>query len=154
MLYLIRHADAVVGPIDEQRYLSSYGKNQVNALGVLFQKKQINKPNEVWHSTLLRAKQTAEGLCKKLAWNITILEKEDLKPEDDWATILKAIKSEDKDIAIVGHNPFLECFAASLLENKSIVFEKASCLVLEKVNGKSPTKWAVITQFSADSLNT
>lgn len=153
MLYLIRHADAVIGPIDEQRFLSSYGNAQVKALGAFIKKKGIKKPDELWHSTLVRAKQTAIGLCEEIGWNIPILETEDLKPDDDYSIILKKLKSETRDIAIVGHNPYLECLASRLLKNESVVFEKASCLILERISSESLVEWKMITQFSADSLN-
>jgi phosphohistidine phosphatase len=152
MLYLIRHADAVTGPIDEQRYLSTYGEAQVKALGAVIKKKEMKKPDVLWHSTLLRAKQTALRLCKESEWNIPILETDDLKPDDDCSIIFKKLKSETRHIAIVGHNPFLECLSSRLLKNESVVFEKAACLILEK-NGNEPLiEWKIITHFSADSL--
>jgi|GEM_PF-378901 phosphohistidine phosphatase len=156
MLYIIRHADAVSGPVDAKRRLSTYGHSQVKALGNYLKQTEIAAPEEVWHSTLVRAKETAVELCNSLGWVVPIIERDDLKPEDDPFTIARMIGKETKLIAIVGHNPFLEFLATVLIRGvptpEAIVMDKASFLILEKKECAKLNRWSVVSQVTADNF--
>ena len=156
MLYLIRHADAVSGPVDAKRQLSAHGHAQVKALSLYLKKAQVLVPDEIWHSSLLRAKETASGLCDHLAWSVPLVETEDLRPEDDPLIIARKIKKETKHIAVVGHNPYLEFLATVLTTGtptpEVIIMEKASFIVLGKIRKNELGGWAMISHINADLL--
>ena len=59
MLFLIRHADALDGDIDAERPLSPKGLKQVRHLARFLKESASVEVREVWHSPLVRARETA-----------------------------------------------------------------------------------------------
>ena len=69
MVFLVHHADAVSPDVDAQRPLSERGRMQAERLAAESARRGV-KPEVVWHSGKLRARQTAEALwraCNPLA---------------------------------------------------------------------------------------
>jgi phosphohistidine phosphatase len=65
------------------------------------------RPDVVWHSGKLRARQTAEAFwraCNPLA---AFSAARDLQPDDPPAWILNQIRAENRDVLIAGHMPHL-----------------------------------------------
>src|SRR5476649_1656074 len=79
-LYLIRHAHALDAPDDFSRPLSSRGRAQVESLARHCRAHDLLHPAEVWHSPLLRARQTAQGLAAALGWKVLFQETDLLEP--------------------------------------------------------------------------
>lgn len=64
-IWLIRHAQAAVGPsrMDADHHLTRLGKAQAHRLGRELARQQI-KPARIWHSTMTRARETAQILAR------------------------------------------------------------------------------------------
>jgi len=120
VIYLVRHGDAVQAQVDPARPLSPKGRAEVEATARALLKEGA-KIDEIWHSTKLRARQTAEIIGQILGVR-KILEKEGLKPNDDPAPIAEILKHIPKTILIAGHMPFLADLSA-LLGKKVAGFE-------------------------------
>jgi phosphohistidine phosphatase len=82
-LYLIRHAHAVAADDDAERPLSKKGREQVKRLADFLRTSDAFRPEEIWHSPLLRSQQTARLLAKKLHLPVPLIEVAGLEPEDD-----------------------------------------------------------------------
>ncbi|MFT3868178.1 MAG: histidine phosphatase family protein [Nibricoccus sp.] len=119
-LYLVRHAHAVDEEENRKRPLSERGRTQVRALAAFFNNNQLFTPAHVWHSPLLRARETAELLLNGLASDAALVETPDLLPEDDPVLIANRIQAINTaiNIALVGHQPHLGALVTLLLRGK------------------------------------
>lgn len=112
IIYLVRHGEAVAEEVDPSRPLTEKGKAEVEATAQDLKEKGA-RIDEIWHSTKLRAKQTAEIIARIL--NISkVIEKEGLKPNDNVTPIASLIRHIRKTILIAGHSPFLPKLASLL----------------------------------------
>lgn len=138
-LYLLRHAEAAPGIPDEDRPLTSKGFRQVEALATFLREKAAFSPEDIWHSGLKRAEQTAQGLMHGLSLTVPSQLTNGLSPNAPVEPIARRLKLLTKNTLIVGHNPFLERLATVLLEAHGEApvchMQKASLIALEKVEG-------------------
>jgi phosphohistidine phosphatase len=107
MLFLVHHADAVAADVDAQRPLSASGRVHVERLAVESAAKGV-KPQAIWHSGKLRARQTAEAFlrtCNPLAEFSAI---RGLQPTDPPQMIEDQLRGEIRDVMLVGHMPNVE----------------------------------------------
>jgi phosphohistidine phosphatase len=113
-LYLIHHGDAVGPDVDPRRPLSPEGAAHVERIAA---KAAANgaKPQIVWHSGKLRAKQTAEGLWRACNALAEFSATRDLQPDDPPQWIRDRLRGETRDIAIAGHFPHLPRLLSLLL---------------------------------------
>lgn len=136
-LYLIQHGEAKPEKIDPARGLTD--KGIADATKVAEFSKNI-KVAEIWHSTKLRAKQTAEIFAKALGKQA--IEQEGLKPNDPVSPIVKEI---DRDLMIVGHLPFMEKISSLLItgseDNQPVIFQQAGIVCLENTDSKWGLSW-------------
>jgi len=137
-LYLVRHAHAVPMQNDSQRTLSDRGRAQVRSLAGFFRRNGLFTPAFVWHSPLIRARETAELFLIGLGSEAALVETPGLLPEDDpndMANRLNAITSA-VNLALVGHEPHLSALASLLVRGKSepalFDFKKGSVLALDR----------------------
>ena len=105
-LFLVHHGVAVGPEEDPRRPLSAVGL--ANAARVAAKAAALGaKPDVVWHSGKLRAKQTAQEFwraCNALAeFGAT----KDLQPDDPPQWMRDRLRAEARDIAIAGHFPHL-----------------------------------------------
>jgi len=144
-LYLIRHGEAVSVETDPSRPLSEAGRSQVYKLAGFLRGSEINI-DEIWVSDKLRAKQTAEMIAKETSVK-KVLEKSGLSPNDHIVDILEAVYRSDKDIAIVGHLPFLSKLLSQILtsnEDYDIVkFDEAGAVCLQRGEIEWQISWVV-----------
>jgi len=118
-LLLMRHGEAYHSFQDPQRPLTDSGKeNTLRICSCL--KEHLKEVKEIWHSPILRARESAQAL-KKVMGDVKVSTREmpELKPNGD----VKFVASEVNDffqtqesLFIVGHLPFLPVFASYLLE--------------------------------------
>ncbi len=139
-LYLVRHAHAAPMQNDSLRPLSDRGRAQVRALAGFFRRNGLFTPAYVWHSPLVRARETAELFLIGLACEAALVETPGLLPEDDpndMANRLNAFTTAI-NIALVGHEPHLSALATLLVRGKPTPplfdFRKGSILTLERTN--------------------
>jgi phosphohistidine phosphatase len=133
-LWIIRHGHAVSGGADASRELSARGFQQAEALGRFFRHLQLEPPDEIWHSQLVRARQTAEAIRDTAAWASPTREVEGLLPSDD-PTALADRFGQLARLVLVGHNPHLERLASWLIagetEAEAFVMKTGTCICLE-----------------------
>ena len=112
LIYLVRHGEAVAEEVDPARPLTEKGRAEVEATAHEL-KAEGARIDEIWHSTKLRAKQTAEIIARVL--NVSkVIEKDGLKPNDPVAPIAKLLRQSSKTILIAGHLPFIPKLASLL----------------------------------------
>ncbi|HUR57242.1 MAG TPA: histidine phosphatase family protein [Opitutaceae bacterium] len=152
MLYLVRHAHAIDGEVDPARPLSERGQKQVAALARFLGPSGAFRPEEMWHSPLVRSRETAHSLALLLKMPLPLREMPDLRPEDDPAATMRRLRLVRRPLAIVGHEPHLSALASLLVtgetEPPAFVFKKCTALMLEP-NGDA---WLVRWQISPELL--
>jgi phosphohistidine phosphatase len=155
-LYLIRHAHAVAADDDTERPLSKKGREQVKRLADFLQASGAFRPEEIWHSPLLRSHQTAKLLAKRLGLHAPLIEIAGLEPEDDPRATVLRVKSLKRLVAIVGHEPHLSALASQLIAKtpamSAFVLRKSSLLALERARGGRDSRWLVRWQVSPELL--
>ena len=124
-IYLIQHAESVPEKEDPARPLSDEGKATMEKVAALAARLKI-KPDFIFHSEKLRAKQTAEILARQSRSYRTSFERDrgwaHLDPAAPVAGWLKEQTAKGlAGLAIVGHLPFLDRLASLLItENESL----------------------------------
>jgi phosphohistidine phosphatase len=112
IVFLVRHGEALPEEKDPSRPLTEKGRAEVEAAAQAL-KAEVAVIDEIWHSSKLRAKQTAEIIASVL--NIkNVIEKEGLKPNDPVAPIAELIRRSNKTLLLAGHLPFLSKLASFL----------------------------------------
>ena len=106
MLFLLHHADAVDPLVDPQRPLSDLGRRHADDLAARAQGRGA-KPDVIWHSGKLRARQTAEPVwraCNPLA---EFSAARGLQPDDPPEWIGDTVNGDPRNIMLVGHMPHM-----------------------------------------------
>jgi phosphohistidine phosphatase len=134
-LYLVQHGDAKKEEEDRARPLSEKGLRDITRVASYISQLDI-KIYKIFHSTKLRARQTAEVLSGNLNPVKGMSEVDGLSPLDDpdiWAGRLKDVPD---DIILVGHLPHLTRLASVLLcgdsGRNSVSFRMAGVVCLMK----------------------
>jgi phosphohistidine phosphatase len=151
-VYLVRHAHAVGADVDATRPLSPRGREQVLALADFLAPSGGFQPAEFWHSPLVRSRQTAELLARRLHLDVPRSLMPDLEPESDPRAAARRLKVATHAVAIVGHEPHLSALATLLIGGKAglpvFVMKKCSVLALEGID----VHWSVRWHISPDLL--
>jgi phosphohistidine phosphatase len=144
MILLVHHGDAVNPVVDPARPLSGRGLSEVArladeaaALGV--------KPDVIWHSGKLRARQTAEAFwraCNPLApFSAT----RGLLPDDPPIWMRDQLAGEARSIVVVGHMPhiprLLRLLVAGDADAVSVNFPQHGCVALEAEGDRWKEIW-------------
>ena len=112
-VYLVHHGVAVGPAEDPRRPLSAVGL--ANAARVATKAAALGaKPDVVWHSGKLRAKQTAQEFWRACNALAEFSVSKDLQPDDPPQWIRDRLRGESRDIAIAGHFPHLPRLLALL----------------------------------------
>ncbi|WP_309385920.1 phosphohistidine phosphatase SixA [Cerasicoccus frondis] len=136
-LFLLRHAEATYdAPTDQARELTPKGERSIDKLcGRLKAKEFANLP-ALHHSTLVRARQTAELFRDGLQLDVPLKEMPGLAPMDDPLALSDWLHEGGEDRMLVGHNPHLSILASWLLTGNAftdcIDFKKTGLLCLER----------------------
>jgi phosphohistidine phosphatase len=119
-LYLIRHAHAAAADDDSLRPLSERGREECSRLVAFFQRNGALRPAQLWHSPLVRARETARLLADGLKLDHALVETPGLLPEDSPSEIADRIGESDTidSLALVGHEPHLTALATLLVRGK------------------------------------
>lgn len=144
-LYLIRHAQAGEAPDDFSRTLTPGGKAQIASLVRHFRAHDVLRPEEVWHSPLVRARETAERLGTGLGWRMPFVQTEILEPETDPQAVVKRIQTVTHSLALVAHEPLLSALGTLLVRGSpwplAFVMRTADVLALEPAEPGQPGRW-------------
>jgi phosphohistidine phosphatase len=107
MIFLVHHGDAVGPEIDPMRPLSERGRAAVLLVADEAARRGV-KPDAIWHSGKLRARQTAEAFWKVCDPFATFTAERALQPADPPEWIRDRLVGEARDLMLVGHMPHLE----------------------------------------------
>lgn len=144
-LFLIRHAAAEDATPDESRRLTRSGRADARALGVFLRKSGAFTPDEIWHSTLVRARETAGLIAAELRKAPAPVEVAGLAPEDDPAAFARRLRAGAESIAVVGHQPFLGALASLLVtgaaEPPRFAVRKCAVIALEGTGRSWIVRW-------------
>jgi phosphohistidine phosphatase len=141
-LYLARHGDAEIPGIDPKRPLSELGRHQVENLAALLTRQNVYI-EQVYHSGILRAAQTAEILGTAMkSRDVSMLE--GLHPGDPVDSVGHMVADFTRETLLVGHLPFMGRMASWLVLGHSqrdvVLFDTATLACLMYVGGDH---WAV-----------
>ena len=144
MLYLVHHGDAVGPDVNPMRPLSDRGREHVEALA-RFAAANGAKPDVVWHSGKLRARQTAEAFWRHCNALATFAAAHGLQPTDPTTWIADAVAAERCDVMLVGHFPHLPRLLGSLLSGRPEAapadFPLHGIVALEQSGGRWVEVW-------------
>jgi phosphohistidine phosphatase len=105
-LFLVHHAEAVGPEVDTRRPLSTLGEAQA-AHAADEAAARGARPDVVWHSGKLRARQTAQAFWRACNALAEFKASSDLQPDDPPSRIRDRLRGETRDILIAGHFPHL-----------------------------------------------
>lgn len=152
--YLVRHAHALSGAEDSERRLSPKGIEEARRLGEFLRTASIS-PEQIWHSPLTRAKETAHILAESLAATERLHEAEGLVPEDEPRLMAERLRREERSVLLVGHDPHISALATLLVggipARPLVEFSKGTALCLERLD--VGLDWRLSWLVSPDVLN-
>ena len=105
-LYLVRHGEAVSETVDPERPLTPSGRAEVERVARMAAAKHV-QVSALFHSGILRAKQTAEILAEQLPFTGDVEPLSGLLPQDDPAIAKAELEAAESPIMLVGHLPHL-----------------------------------------------
>lgn len=151
-LYLVRHGSALPSTMDPERPLSDLGRRQAERLADFLVTAGVHV-EEIWHSSKVRACETARILHDRGGIGGILSEVPGLLPSDSIEAIAKQLDAIDEHICLVSHLPFIAYLAAALTSASAhgpeFMFDTCSMLCLERA-GKGA--WAVRWLVSPDLL--
>ena len=137
-LYLVRHGEAISDEIDDKRPLSERGIEEVKKV-TRFLQESCAEVDAIYHSTKLRARQTAEILREGLQFKKSLIEKAGLTPNDPVRFIANFVDEQKGEVMIVGHMPFMGALVSLLVtgeDNKNLVrFPTGGVTILKREDG-------------------
>lgn len=147
-LYLVRHGAALANAMDSDRSLSELGQQQVSQLADYFAQ-HCPQPLDIFHSGILRARQTAESIARQVQVN-TLQAIAGLQPQDVTSPILLNIAAWQRDTVLVGHLPYMQILLDDLVGEAglSIEFSPATAVCLTQIG----QHWQILWQFSPSPL--
>jgi phosphohistidine phosphatase len=114
MIYLVHHGEAVGPEVDPMRPLSDRGRGAVLLLADEAARRGA-KPECIWHSGKVRARQTAEACWKVCNPFARLSAERGLQPTDPPAWMYERLSGETREIMLVGHMPNLPRLLRMLL---------------------------------------
>jgi len=132
-IYLVQHADAKSDQEDPLRPLSAKGREDITRVSAYLS--QLNIPvSKIFHSTKVRAKQTAEILFEHLKPAKGVSEADGLSPLDAPALWAERFKELPDGVVLIGHLPHLARLTYLLLcgdiDKKIVSFRMAGIVCL------------------------
>ena len=145
LLVLVHRGDAVGPDVDPMRPLSSVGRAATERLAVLAAQRGV-KPDVIWHSGKLRARQTADAFWKACNPFAPITAERGLLPDDPPQWIRDRLIGETRGVLIAGHMPYLPRLLALLTSaNEGASFPLHGCVALESEGDRWKEVWRLET---------
>lgn len=133
-LFIVRHGQALDKATNPERPLSENGRAEVQKAADFLKGKVYCR--SIWHSTKLRAIQTAT-IFREADIGLDLIERGDLNPMDSVYPFVEEINKENEDLMIVGHLPFIFNLTSALLkvklEQPFIHFFSSDVVAMERV---------------------
>lgn len=112
-LFIMRHGEAGWHTQDQQRELTDVGRKQVARVAARLAEHH-SRPEIIWCSPLIRARQTAAIIAERL--NCPIAEKLFITPDDDPSRCLDALLSNTaSSLLLVSHMPLVGALTGLLV---------------------------------------
>jgi len=145
-LYLVRHADPKSEAEDPERSLSDLGERQADRVGKFALDAGV-KVNQIRHSGKKRAEETAEIIGKHLSPPKGVVAVSGITPMDDVVPAAEMLASEEDDVMLVGHLPFMNRLVSQLVfgipDCAAVDFPKAGMVCLIRETGGWTIDWFV-----------
>jgi phosphohistidine phosphatase len=145
-MYLVRHGEAVSAELDPERPLTRAGREEVERVAQMAAAKNIQVA-AVFHSGILRAKQTAEILAGHLRLTDKVQQLSGLLPQDDPAIAKAELQTAEQPLMLVGHLPHIGRLAALLIsgtaESEVVGFAPATVVCCRQGGSKWQIAWAL-----------
>jgi phosphohistidine phosphatase len=145
-VYLVRHGDALSANENSLRPLSQKGRQGIERTARLALERKI-QVSIIYHSGILRARESAEIFGELLAPPLGLEEHGDLLPGDDPVIIRAELEIAEYSILLVGHLPYLHRLAALLVtgdpERRVVDFLPATMVCCSRVNGRWKIDWVL-----------
>lgn len=149
--YIIRHAHAVDLVPDHARTLSSKGRSQVARLAGFLSQGGDFTPDEIWHSPLVRARETAMLLAGPLKLTHSVREMPGLLSDSDPHVIATTLLESQRSIAVVGHEPHLGALASLLVTGKMarpvVVMNTCAALAVDGGGSFWQVRWHLVPEL-------
>ena len=147
MLYLVHHAEALDTDVDPQRPLSAAGRAHAVRLAAELAARGV-RPDAIWHSGKLRARQTAEAFwraCNPLA---SLSAQRGLLPGDPPQWIADRLIAEDDEVLVAGHMPQLALLLRLLVSGDAHAptpeFPAHAVIALERQDSGWREVWRIV----------
>jgi phosphohistidine phosphatase len=144
VLFLVHHGDAVGADVNPMRPLSDRGRAEVDMLARKAAARGA-KPDIIWHSGKLRARQTAEAYWKQCNPLASFSASRGLQPTDPTNWIVDALEGDTRQILLTGHFPHLPRLLGRLTTGNAeagpVDFPLNGIVALEHVNGEWVERW-------------
>ena len=144
MILLVHHGEAVSPAVEPSRPLSGRGLGDVARLADLAAARGF-KPDAIWHSGKLRARQTAEAYwraCNPLSPFTAV---RGLQPADPPVWMRDQLVGETRTIALVGHMPHMPALLRLLVSGDAdaadVQFPVHGCVALEPDGDRWKEVW-------------
>jgi phosphohistidine phosphatase len=145
-IYIVRHGEAVSERLDPERPLTSLGREEVERVARLAAAKNV-QVSALFHSGILRAKQTAEILAEYLQFTLSVQQLSGLLPQDDPAIAKAELEATESPIMLVGHLPHLNRLIALLVkgdaESEGMEFPPATMVCCSNDGSKWKIAWTL-----------
>lgn len=153
-IYLMRHGEA--DQSEPKNPLTPNGKNQIEHIANFLEKANL-QIELIFHSSKLRAEQTAQIVAKHCHLKNSLHLHEHLKPLDSIDIVAYEIQQSSKSTLFVGHMPFMGKLASKLItgeENHDVTtFHTGSIICLEKLNHFWSIQWALYPELLTNRIN-
>jgi phosphohistidine phosphatase len=137
----------VDGPVDAARELSPKGVEQIRVVAKFLRGADALDAAEFWHSPLVRSRDTAALLARRLRTGAKLVEVGGLRPEDDPRVLARKLDARREPVAVVGHEPHLSALASLLVTDAAVpprfVFKKGAVLRLDRSEGAWVARWQI-----------
>ena len=136
-IVLVHHGDAVGPDVDPMRPVSTRGRAATDKIANAAASRGV-KPDAIWHSGKLRARQTAEIFWKACNPLAPLTAERGLLPGDPPQWMRDRLSGEGRTILIVGHMPYLPRLLLMLTgvrDDGTVSFPLNGCVALEAADG-------------------
>lgn len=145
-LVLVRHCDAVHPVENPDRPLSEHGRDQARRLAAWMRASGV-RANEVLHSGVLRAAETAAEIAAALQPPRGIRAEAGLRPNDPPRLAVDGLRFGEGCVVVVTHLPIVAHMAALLLtgteRGEPVAFHTGSAAAFEGEGDHWSLEWAV-----------
>ena len=146
-IYLVRHGEAESERNSPERPLTRLGRDEVEQVARMAVTKSVHV-SAIFHSGILRAKQTAEIMAEHLQPALVLRQLSGLLPQDDPDIAKADLEGAENPIMLVGHLPHLNRLAALLItgdaERGVVEFPPAAMVCCVRDGSKWKIAWTLI----------